>query len=242
MLELGGQSEMNGKAIPKKVLAWADTTTGYQHDSISHAFAVMERLGRESGAFHTYIRTDSQWITKWIVSPPARNARTLNFFDAIFFFGTGDRLAPGQMEDLLSFVREDGKGFVGAHTGDNAFPNCAEFGEMMGGRFDGHPWGILDAAIAVEDPGFPAMRGLPSHFILRDEIYTHRDFSRSRAHVLASLERDPSVAVAWAKMYGKGRVFYSSFGHDDETWDNPLVQGMYFEALTWVLRLVGEDL
>jgi uncharacterized protein len=70
----------------------------------------MERLGRESGAFQTYIRTDSQWITKQAVPPPARNARNLDFFDAILFFGTGDNLTAQQKHDLISFIRDDGKG------------------------------------------------------------------------------------------------------------------------------------
>jgi type 1 glutamine amidotransferase len=202
----------------------------------------MERLGRESGAFQTWIRTDSQWITKQAVPPPARNARNLDFFDAILFFGTGDKLAPHQKEDLLSFIRDDGKGFVGAHTGDNAFYDCPEYGQMIGGRFDGHPWDTFDARIVVEDATFPAMKNLPARFTLRDEIYTHRDFSRQRVHVLASLESQPDVAVAWVKMHGKGRVFYSTFGHDDDAWDNPLVQRMYLEALKWALRLTGEDI
>src|ERR1700730_19395282 len=72
----------------RKLLAWGDTITAYQHDSVSHALATMERLGRESGAFDTYIRTDSQWIKKQPVPAPARNTRNLNYFDAIFFFGT----------------------------------------------------------------------------------------------------------------------------------------------------------
>ena len=48
---------------PKRVLAWGDTLTAFQHDSISHALATMERLGHESGAYEMYIRTDSQLIT-----------------------------------------------------------------------------------------------------------------------------------------------------------------------------------
>src|SRR3954449_5801430 len=75
---------------PKRVLAWGDTITAYQHDSISHALATMERLGRESGAFETYIRTDSQLITKQPIEGGARNTRNLDYFDAIFFYGTGD--------------------------------------------------------------------------------------------------------------------------------------------------------
>jgi hypothetical protein len=48
----------------KRLLFLADTRTGYQHDYISHAMATIERLGWDSGAFVTYIRTDSQLLTK----------------------------------------------------------------------------------------------------------------------------------------------------------------------------------
>src|SRR5205814_3245627 len=111
----------SAQAPRKRLLAWADTTTGYQHDSISHALAVIERLGRESGEFETYIRTDSQWITKQPFPLPARHTHSLDDFDAIFFFGVGDALNPQQKTDLMSFIHDDGKGFIGAHTGDDAY-------------------------------------------------------------------------------------------------------------------------
>ena len=44
--------------------------------------------------------------------------------------------------------------------------------------------------------------------------------------------------VAWVKKYGKGNVFYSTFGHPDAAWDNPDIQKMYFEAIRWALGLV----
>src|SRR5439155_26188910 len=72
----------------KKLLAIGDVRTGYQHDSVSHALATIERLGRESGAYVTYIRTDSQVLTKLPTTLAERkhiNARNLNFFDAIFY-------------------------------------------------------------------------------------------------------------------------------------------------------------
>src|SRR5262245_9674776 len=54
-----------GARTRKAVLAWADTRNGQaQHDSVSHALAVIERLGYESGAFDTFIRTDSNIIAK----------------------------------------------------------------------------------------------------------------------------------------------------------------------------------
>ena len=52
-------------------------------------------------------------------------------------------------------MKDDGKGFVGAHTGDDAFFDWPEFGEMIGGYFDNHPWGQFDAPVIVEDPAFP---------------------------------------------------------------------------------------
>ena len=137
---LAAQSpQQTARPRPKRVLAWGDTLTAFQHDSISHALATMERLGHDSGAYDMYIRTDSQLITKQTIPAPARNTRNLNYFDAIFYFGTGDNLDAQQKKDLMSFIKEDGKGFVGAHTGDDAFFEWPEFLEMIGGSFDNHP-------------------------------------------------------------------------------------------------------
>src|SRR3954454_21228240 len=240
---------VHSQAPRKRVLAWGDTITAFQHDSISHALATMERLGRESGAYEMYIRTDSQLITKQTVPAPARNTRNLNYFDAIFYFGTGDSLNDQQKKDLMSFIKEDGKGFVGAHTGDDAFFEWPEFGEMIGGYFDGHPWGVFDAPLIGDGGKCPAMTHLPAQFTIKDEIYQHKNFSRDKVHVLARLDAskldytkpnihrtDRDFAVAWSKMYGKGRVFYATFGHAAETWDDPRIQKLYLEALVWALR------
>jgi uncharacterized protein len=251
---LASQTQNPTPPARKRVLAWADTLTAYQHDSISHAVATIERLGRESGAFDTYIRTDSQLITKQPIPLPARNTRNLNYFDSIFFLGTGDNLSDQQKQDLLSFIRDDGKGFVGAHTGTDAFFDWAEFGAMVGGYFDQHPWGVFDAPVIVEDHDFPAMKHFAHSFTIHDEIHQQKDFSRDKVHVLARLDaskldyskpnihrEDHDFAVAWAKMYGKGRVFYSTLGHADAAWDDPQVQKMYLEAVNWSLRLTGVD-
>jgi len=45
------------------------------------------------------------------------------------------------------------------------------------------------------------------------------------------------VEVAWSKMYGKGRVFYSTLGHTEESWQDPDVRKMYFEAIKWALQM-----
>jgi type 1 glutamine amidotransferase len=250
----------------KKLLAIGDVHTAYQHDSVSHALATVERLGRQSGEFVTYIRTDTQLLTKGDIygtgrysAPPTgtrrTNAKNLNYFDAIFFFGLGEEeLSAQQKTDLLSFVHDDGKGFVGAHSAIDAFYNWPEYGEMMGAYFDNHPWGVIDAPIIVEQPGFPAMKHLPREFTLRDEIYvpTNTPYSRANVDVLARLDAskvnlkvadlhrtDGDFPVAWVKNYGRGRVFYSTLGHLDTSWDDPRVQQMYIEAIRWSLGLTA---
>ncbi|MCX6627401.1 MAG: ThuA domain-containing protein [Candidatus Solibacter sp.] len=167
---------------PKRVLAWGDTLTAFQHDSISHPLATMERLGRESGAYEMYIRTDSQLLTKQPVPAPARNTRNLIYFDAISYYRTGDNLNAQQKKDLMSFIQEASRGFIAAPTGDDAFFFWFEFLEMIGGYFDGHPWNSFDAPIIIEDPTFPA------RFTIKDEIYQHKDFSRAKIRVLAGLD------------------------------------------------------
>jgi type 1 glutamine amidotransferase len=256
-----------GQSTPparKRVLAWADVRNGYQHDSISHALATIERLGRQSGAYDTVIRTDSQPITKrpilfrtgtGIATGERFLARNLNDYDAIFFFGVREiDLTADQKADLMSFVRDDGKGFVAAHSAATAFFSWPEFGEMLGGRFDEHPWQITDAPVLLEDGSFPATRHFPPRVVLNDEHYQIKDFSRGKLRVLARLDAgaldlaaplvhrtDGDFPVAWAKPYGKGRVFYSTLGHSVEAWDTPLIQTMYHEAIRWAARLTEGD-
>ena len=210
--------------------------TGWQHESVSDALVAIDALGRESGLWTTTVRTDAQPITK---RPLKENARNLDHFDAVFFMTCGDLpLDDEQKQALLSFVKDDGKGFVGAHS--TTVAEWPAFVEMIGGRFDGHPWDQLEAALKVEDREFPATRHFPGELRLFDEFYQIRDFSRTRSHVLMSLDtssvdktrpgvRHEDVPIAWTHSYGKGRVFYSSLGHPPAAWARPDLRLMWLE-------------
>jgi type 1 glutamine amidotransferase len=267
-LVLAGLTSVSQPKTPpvrKHVLAWADVREGYQHDSISHALATIERLGYQSGVYDTVIRTDSQPITRTpiefrtgtgIATGEQFLAHNLTYYDAIFFFGVREiDLTPSQRADLLAFVHDDGKGFVAAHSASTAFFSWPEFGALLGGRFDEHPWEVTTATVVVDDPRFPATRHFAERFPWTDEFYQLKDFSRTDLRVLAHVDpasldlhrplvhrTDGDFPVAWAKTYGKGRVFYSALGHAAEAWDSPLVQQMYFNAIRWALRLEDADL
>jgi type 1 glutamine amidotransferase len=230
----------------KKHLLFIGQSAGYTHDSISHGMATLARIGATSGLFDVTFRTDVELITKKKLTG---NAKNLDYFDALMFYTTGELpLDASQKADLLSFVREDGKGFLGTHSATDTLYKWPEYGELIGGYFDLHPW-HQEVTVRVEDRNFPATRHLPPSFSITDEIYQFRNWSRDRVKVLMSLDpgsvdltkkevrrTDQDFAVAWYRQYGKGRVFYCSLGHRESVWDRPDMQKMWLEALRWALQ------
>ncbi|MCZ2073553.1 MAG: ThuA domain-containing protein [Bryobacteraceae bacterium] len=251
VLLVGSPATLPAQQTKKKVLAIGEVK-GFQHDSVSHALATIWKLGQESKLWDTYIRTDSQLITK---KKLGSNAKNLDYFDAIVFYTTGELdMDESQKADFLSFIHDDGKGFVGIHSANDTFYKWPEYGKMIGGYFDAHPWNQFQAPIIVEDRDFPATRHFPKEFVIHDEIYQVKDYSRGDVRVLMRLDenkidlnnknvhrKDKDFAVTWVKNYGKGRVFYSSFGHREDALDRQDVQKMYLEAVKWALGLTQGD-
>jgi uncharacterized protein len=219
---------------------------------VTHAMVTIERLGRDTGLWDTVIRTDTEALTKTKLE---YNARTLNDFDGVVFYTGGTLEMDDQKKaDFISFVHDDGKGFIGFHSAAITFTQWPAYGEMLGGYYDEHPWNTFDAPIVVEDAAFPGMQSWKPSFTLTDEIYQIKMFSRANTRVLMRLDpskldlknprvhrTDQDFAVAWAKMYGKGRVFYSTLGHVEANWDRPEMQAMVTGAITWALGLVDAD-
>lgn len=238
------------KQVRVKHILVIGQTKGWEHESVSDAMAAIYNMGHDSGLWDATLRTDVELITKKDLS---RNAKTLDYFDALVFVSTTGELDldDSQKKDMMAFIKDDGKGFVGVHAALDTNYKWPEYGEMIGGWFDQHPWFTFNAPIINEDPSFPAVRHFPKAFIKYDEIYQPKEWSREKVNVLLSLDptklnyannarvhrTDRDFAVAWSKMYGKGRVFYSTLGHTQESWSDPDIRKMYFEAIKWVLGM-----
>ena len=236
----------------KKRLLVVGQSKGYQHEAISTAMVTLYELGRQSGDWDTVFRTDCQNITK---KPLRWEAKNLNDYDAVAFYTDGELdMDDSQKADLLSFVRDDGKGFLGIHSAAITFTAWPEYGAMLGGYFDGHPWGTFDAHLVVEDPTFPGMRHLPPQLLLHDEIYQIKNYSRDTVRVLLRLDperleltrngvhrTDRDFAVIWARNFGKGRVLYNGLGHRPEVWERPEIQAMWKEQVRWSMGLTPGD-
>ncbi|MBL8228682.1 MAG: ThuA domain-containing protein [Bryobacterales bacterium] len=218
-------------------------SAGFRHDSIRTAVRVFDELGRRSGKFEVTATEDVSQL----------NAASLAQYDAVFFFTSGELpVTDRQKQDLLDFVR-GGKGFGGAHSATDTFYGWAEYGELIGAYFDGHPW-VHEAAIDIEDPDFPGLREHAPGFRIVEEFYQFRAFSRDRVRVLMTLDpatidltlpgvnrRDNDFALAWCHRYGNGRVFYTALGHFDETWTDRRFMAMLEQALLWLVGEVEAD-
>jgi type 1 glutamine amidotransferase len=219
-------------------------SAGFVHESRIHAGQVITQLGQSSGAFTVTSTEDPNLI----------NAANLANYDAVVFFTSGELpFNDAQKAALLQFVRS-GKGFIGFHSATDTLYNWPEYGELIGGYFQTHPW-TQTVTIRVEDRDHRATRHLGSSFTLNDEIYQFRAWSRSAVNVLVSLDLasvppddarpdrrpDNDYALAWTKSYGAGRVFYSAFGHFDEVWDDPRIQHFVKQGILWAVGDTTHD-
>jgi hypothetical protein len=213
---------------------------GFRHSSIPLGAAALELMGRKTGAYEAVVSDDPAMFS------PAKIKR----FDAICFLSTTGELFDDEKlkASLLEFVR-GGKGVIGIHAATDCFYKWADFGEMMGGYFDGHPW-HEKVTIKIEQPGHPVCAAFDGpRFEIVDEIYQLRaPYSRDKLRVLVSLDTqltnmdkrgvkrsDGDFAVSWVRSYGKGRVFYCSLGHREEIFWNPTILRHYLDGIQFAL-------
>ena len=247
----------------KKLLVVADVRLGFHHDSINHAMGVIEQLGRESGQWVTFIRTDSQLITKKeILGSGTRyqgrrvNARNLDFFDAVFILSSGDSssLDDEQKEALLSFVRDDGKGIVLGHAASVAYYDWPEYFEMIG-SFMKSEYRVQPFPLIRESSTFPGATAFPEKFTYEDQFAVMEEhFTSDDAEVILRLDTsgmteeqlaqraDGDFPIVWAKYYGNGRVFNQTIGHREEVWDDPQFRELMTEAIKWALGITEYEL
>ena len=202
-------------AEPAKVL-YVTQSAAFAHPVLPYSEAVFERIATDTGRFDVTVTRDAAILT----------AETLDTYDAIVFFTTGELpLSEAQRAALLAYVRHGG-GFVGVHSATDTFYEWPGYLELIGGYFDGHPW-HQRVTVDVEKGDHPATRHLGESFEIHDEIYQHRNWSRDRVNVLLSLDvtsvdmtagginrTDRDFALAWTRQEGAGRVFYTALGRE----------------------------
>lgn len=169
------------------------------------------------------------------------DVESLKQYDLIFPFWTMGELTKEQSASLCGAIRS-GVGLGGIHGGmGDAFRGDIDYEWMVGGHFVGHPH-VGDYGITIRDSDHPITAGLPAAFHYNSEQYYM--LTDPGIHVLADSEYvyDGSTAtmpIAWTKMWGKGRVFYSALGHQPaEFTDFPEAFQLTMQGLVWAARPV----
>ncbi|MCU0457216.1 MAG: ThuA domain-containing protein [Bacteroidales bacterium] len=126
----------------------------------------------------------------------------------------------GAQERALEEAVKSGVGLAGWHGGlGDSFRNNTEYQFMVGGQWVAHPGGVVDYTVQITDKKDPVTKGLTDFAMHSEQYYMHVD---PNVKVLATTTFPDKYAnwiggtvmpVAWKKVYGKGRVFYSSLGH-----------------------------
>ncbi len=159
------------------------------------------------------------------------NEPTLNQYDGLIIYANHEQITPSQEEALLSFV-EGGKGFIPIHCASFCFQNSPEYIELVGGQFLKHDTGTFVANIV--QPDHPALEAV-EEFSTWDETYVHDKLSDDRTVLMERVEGDHREPWTWVKEYGEGRVFYTAYGHDERTWNNPGFHNLMEAGIIWAV-------
>ena len=224
---------------------------GFFHgDGIAGGNHALAALGRQTGAYSADFSDDYGVFA----------STNLAKYDALVLNNTTQLKMPDASlkQALLDFVRS-GKGVVGIHAATDSFYDWPEGAALLGGLFDGHPWGAGGTwAFKLDEPAHPLNRAWAGKgFKLRDEIYQFKaPYTRADRRVLVSLDladpvtggiregikrTDGDFAVAWVKKEGPGRVFYCSLGHAANVFQDPAVLRFYLDGLQFALGDLEAD-
>ena len=220
------------EAAPKRLLV-VTVTKGFRHDSIPYSEEVIREIGQKTGAFIAdYARTDAELARE--MSPEG-----LRRYDGVFFANTTGDLPIPDRDAFLKWIA-DGHGFIGAHAATDTYHGWEPYIRMIGAEFATHG-AQSEVECRNEDPKHPATRHFGPSVRAFDEIYQFKNFDRSRVHGLLGLDRHPNSGqpgdypIAWCRMEGKGRVFYTALGHRKEMWANPGYQQHLLGGIEWAL-------
>jgi type 1 glutamine amidotransferase len=210
-------------------------SAGYRHEVIPASREVLKRIGEAAPPFEVTASEDVSMFT----------AENLRGFSAVMFFTTGELpMSDLQKKALTDFVR-DGGGFLGVHSATDTFYQWSEYGGLIGGYFDQHPW-HQEVRIIV-DRFDPLVSFIGPSLVVFDEIYQIRDLAVG-SHVVLRL--DPSSVdlgrdnvhrhpwgwpLAWTRSYGNGRVFYTALGHEEAVWRDFRFQTLLRNAVLWAV-------
>ena len=173
-------------------------------------------------------------------------------------------MSPQGKQALLDAIHGGSVGFVGVHAASDTFhtqPDPQDLSNryiahgdqsdpylrMIGGEFIIHGQSkdprLQTANVIINDPKFPGLEGVQSPVSLEEEWYSMKDFAPD-LHVICTLDtstmngnayKRPPYPVVWARMEGRGKVFYTAIGDRPENWQNPFPLNLLAGGIRWAM-------
>jgi len=222
---------------------------GFIHTSIPHANHALETMGKKTGAFQVDLADTYDVFSK----------ENLSQYDCIVLNNTTGMHfpKPAQHDAFLDFIM-NGKGLMGIHAASDNFGRHPECRAVVGGEFGGHPWNAGGKwAFKLDDPTHVLNRAFEGKgFWHTDEIYQYKkdtyegpkvlrllvSLDMGRPEVIKQINDGPrEVPVSWLRKAGDGRVFYTNFGHREDTFQNPMILKHMLDGIQYALGDLEAD-
>jgi len=165
--------------------------------------------------------------------------KSMSLIVQVWTMGT---LTGEQQKGLLEAIKS-GVGIAGWHGGmGDSFRNNTEYQFMVGGQWVAHPGGIVTYEVNIVNHDDPITAGIPDFKLTSEQYYMHVDPSNEvLATTTFSGEHVPWIEgcvmpVVWKRMWGKGRVFYVSFGHVAKDFEVPEAREIVRRGMLWASR------
>ena len=159
------------------------------------------------------------------------DAKTLAPYDGLMIYANQTKITPEQEQALLDYVA-GGKGLIPLHCASYCFLNSPKYIDLVGAQFQKHGTGTFRTTLAeVKHPIIDGYKPFESW----DETYQHTKHNENGRIVLEYRDKEPWT---WVRTHGKGRIFYTAWGHDERTWSNPGFQALVERGTRWA---IGKD-
>jgi type 1 glutamine amidotransferase len=194
------------------------------HNSPHHDSARFEPMlakAIESEGFHFTYTPD----------PNELNAANLARYDALMIYANHATITPDQEKALLDFVNS-GKGFLPIHCASFCFQNSPAYIALVGAQFLKHGTGEFTATIV--QPNHPVLDGVQP-FQVWDETYVHTKINPDKTVLMERVDESGHEPWTWVRAQGKGRVFYTAYGHDERVWGHAMFHRLVRNGILWAV-------
>jgi type 1 glutamine amidotransferase len=265
-----GVSSGRAAAAPKRRILFFSKSSGFEHPVIKRAGdapSFVEKILTELGSSHGFEIVSTK--DGGVFTPENLAGYDAFFFYTTgdLTQPSKDGSPPMTPEGKAAFLEavRNGKAFIGTHSATDTFHTQPDppdrsnryvshgdavdpYIAMIGGEFikHGHQ---QKARLRATDLRFPGCQALGEGFEMMEEWYSLKEF-RKDLHVLLVQETagmtDPEYQrgpypATWARMHGKGRVFYTSLGHREDVWTSEIFRSILLGGIAWAVGNVEAD-